>query len=182
MEKIQAGIVSPLVKNKKIENKLIKYRRNKMNIVTWKPWKMMRPFGDWSSMHNRINRLFEDSLYGDNERESDVAAWYPSTDIYETQDEYVFKLEVPGLTKEDIKIELKDSTLSISGERKEETEVKKEDYHRIESCSGKFYRNFSLPRNIDPKKVNAKMKDGILELRISKSEEAKPQSIPIEFN
>ena len=153
-----------------------------MNIVTWKPWKTMRPFGDLTSMNNRINRLFEDSLYGDNERENDMAAWYPSTDIYETKDDYVFKLEVPGLTKEDIKIELKDSTLSISGERKEENEVKKEDFHRIESCSGKFCRNFSLPRNIDPKKVNAKMKDGILELRIAKAEEAKPKSIPIEFN
>jgi len=154
-----------------------------MNIVTWKPWRTLRPCGDVMSMPNRINRLFEDSFYGDTEREREnQVTWYPAADIYETQEEYVFKLEVPGLEKEDIKIELNSGTLSIAGERKEEKDVKKEDYHRVESYSGKFCRSFTLPRNIDSKKINATIKNGILELRVPKADEAKPKSIPIEFN
>jgi HSP20 family protein len=145
-----------------------------MNLVTWKP------FEDFMSMPRRMNRLFGDTFFKDFEKETDtLSQWYPATDIYETKDDYVFKLEVPGLKKEDINIEFNDNTLSIKGERKEEREVKKEDYHRIESCSGIFSRSFSLPNNIDPKKINATMKNGVLELRVAKAEEKKPKAITI---
>ena len=137
-------------------------------------------------MHNRIDRLFEDAfLRGwDTEKENTDAltTWHPTTDIYETKDDYVFKIEVPGLAKDDVKVEIKDNTLSIKGERKEEKEVNEEDYHRVERCSGTFFRSFSLPRNVDSKKTNATMKNGILELRVAKAEEAKPKSIPISLN
>jgi HSP20 family protein len=132
------------------------------------------------SIPRRFNRLFEDSLYRDFEEETEtLPQWYPTTDIYETKDGYVFKLELPGLKKEDINIELNENTLSIKGERKEEKEVKKEDYHQIESCSGTFSRSFALPHNIDPKKIDAKMKNGVLELRVAKAEEKKPKTITI---
>jgi len=145
-----------------------------MNLVTWKP------FGDFMSMPRRINRLFGDTFFKDFDKETDtLAQWYPSTDIYETKDDYVFKLEVPGLKKEDINIEFNENTLSIKGERKGEREVKKEDYHRIESCSGTFSRSFSLPNNIDPKKISANMENGVLELRVAKAEEKKPKAITI---
>lgn len=145
-----------------------------MTLVKWKP------FGDLLSMHDRINRLFEDEFYGDQKRsESSLASWYPTTDIYETKDEYVFKLEIPGLSKDDVKIELNNNTLSLKGERKEEKEVKKEDYHRIESFSGTFSRSFSLPKNVDAGKVNATLKDGILEVRIGKAEAVSTKEIPI---
>lgn len=154
-----------------------------MNLVTWKP---MRPFGGLTSMHNRINRLFEDAFLrgydADREDTDALTTWHPTTDIYETKDDYVFKIELPGLSKDDIKVEIKDNTLSIKGERKEEKEVKEEDYHRVERCSGTFFRSFSLPQNVDSKKTNATMKNGILELRVAKAEEAKPKSIPISLN
>jgi HSP20 family protein len=145
-----------------------------MTLVRWKP------FGDIISMHDKINRLFEDAFQKDVDTFQDsLSSWYPTTDIYETKDDYVFKLELPGLSKEDINIEFNDNTLSIKGERKEEKEVKKENYHRLESYSGTFSRSFNIPKNVDPNKINATMKDGILELRIAKAEEKKTKAIPI---
>jgi HSP20 family protein len=134
-----------------------------MNLVSWKP---MRHFGDWFSRDKQISRLFDEVL-GDTGSET-LNTWYPAADIYETKD--------------DIKIELKDHTLSIKGEKKEEKEVKKDDYHRIESYSGTFSRSFVLPKDIDAAKVNASLKDGVLELRVAKTEEQKPKPIPISLN
>ncbi len=145
-----------------------------MTLVRWKP------FGDMISIHDKINRLFDDALHKDFDKFQDsFTSWYPSTDIYETKDAYVFKLEVPGLSKEDINIEFNDNTLSVKGEKKEEKEVKKENYHRIESFSGTFSRSFNLPKNVDANKIDAAMKDGVLELRIAKAEEKKTKAIPI---
>jgi len=146
-----------------------------MNIVRW------QPFEDFMSSPRRFNRLFEDSFYRDDfEKETDtLPQWYPATDIYDTKDGYVFKLEVPGLKREDISIEFNENTLSIKGERKEEKEIKKEDYHQIESCSGTFSRSFTLSHNIDHKKIDANLKNGILELRVAKVEEKKPKTITI---
>jgi HSP20 family protein len=154
-----------------------------MNLVTWKPF---RPLGDLRAVHNRFNRMFDNFPYRetdvDDDSETRANTWFPTTDIYETKDDFVFKMEVPGLAKDDIQVEIKDRNLSVSGERKEEKEVNKEDYHRVESCAGSFYRSFTLPDNIDSKKVNAVMKNGILELRVPKAEEKKPKSIPINFS
>lgn len=144
-----------------------------MTTIKWKP------FGDLLSIHDRINRLFEDQFFQDSEKGSSLASWYPTTDIFETKDEYVLKMEVPGLSKDDVKIELTDNTLTLKGERKEDKEIKKENYHRMESYCGTFCRSFTLPQNVDAKKIDANMRDGILELRIPKAEEKKPRSIPI---
>jgi len=136
---------------------------------------------DLTSLHDRINRLFENSYYGNNEREADaVANWYPPTDIIETKDNYILKLEVPGMKKEDVNIELKANVLTIKGERKEEKEIKEENYHRIESFSGAFSRSFTMPDNIDSQNVFASMKDGVLELKIAKAEDKKSKCIAIE--
>lgn len=145
-----------------------------MNLVSW------RPFGDLFSRNRQISRFF-DEAFGDTGNET-LPTWHPAADIYETKEDYVFKLEIPGLKKDDINIELKDHTLSIKGEKKEEKEVEKDVYHRIESYSGTFSRNFVLPQDIDAKKVNASMKDGVLVLRVAKAEEQKPKSIPISLN
>ncbi len=146
-----------------------------MTLTRWKP------FGDLFSLHNRINRLFEDELHREELPRSGAAfdSWYPATDVYETKDEYVFKLEVPGLSKDDVSVEFHEGTLSIKGEKKEETEINKENFHRIESFSGTFSRQFAMPKNADPNKISASMKEGILELRISKMEEKKAKAISI---
>lgn len=147
-----------------------------MTVVRW------TPFRDFLNMQERLNRFFRDDLQRETEpNELSMPSWSPSTDIFETKDEYVFKLEVPGMTKDNIEIEFKDDTLIIKGEKKEENQVKKEDYHRIERTCGSFTRSFNIPKNVDEKKIDASMKDGILELRIPKKEEAKAKAIPIKI-
>ena len=143
-----------------------------MSLTRW------QPFGDLMSMHDRIHRFFGDESK-DTEKGDTLSTWYPTTDIYENKDEYVFKLEVPGLKKDDINIEFCDNTLTIKGEKKEEKEIKDENYHRVERFSGTFNRRFTLPKDTDGNKINASMKDGILELKIPKAEEKKVKSIPI---
>ena len=139
-----------------------------------------KPFGDLFSLHDRITRMFEDEYSKDPEKNpASLATWYPVTDIYETKEEYNFKLEVPGLKKEDISIEFCDGILSIKGERKEEREIQKENYLRVERFTGAFNRSFSLPRGANTDKIEASIKDGILELRIPKAEERKAKSIAI---
>ena len=144
-----------------------------MTLARWKP------FGDLMSMHDRIHRFFGDEFKDSEQGNESLATWYPTTDIFETKDDYVFKLEVPGLEKDDINIEFNDNTLTIKGEKKEEKEVKDENYHRVERFSGSFSRRFTIPRETDGNKIKASMKDGILELRIPKVEEKKAKAIPI---
>lgn len=88
-----------------------------MTLMRWKP------FGDLVSMHSKINRLFDDAFSDIGKDQETFAAWYPATDIYETKDDYVFRLEVPGLAKDDINVEMNDNTLTIKGEKKEDKEV-----------------------------------------------------------
>lgn len=146
-----------------------------MPFIRWR-----RPYGDLLDMYGKITQLFEEDLMGE-EKEPPVPphCWIPAADIYETKDEYVFKLELPGITKDDVKVELNGDNLNIKGERKEEQEVKREEYHRMERVCGSFSRTFRLPKNADGQKMTAAMKDGILELRIPKQEEAKAKAIPI---
>ena len=144
-----------------------------MTLVRW------RPFGDLFSMHNRINRLFEDSFREPHGSDEALSSSYPVTNIYETKDNYVFKLEVPGLNKDDLNIEFNDNILTVKGERKDETKVNRDDYHRFESYCGTFSRSFSVPRDVDTKKIEANLKGGILELQLKKAEEKKAKAIPI---
>jgi HSP20 family protein len=142
-----------------------------------------RPYRDLWDVYDRMGKFFEDSMRREGEEApmSDKC-WVPAVDIYETKDEYVFKLEIPGVAKEDVKVELNAGKLTISGERKADKEVKNEEYHRVERNCGAFARSFQLPKNANGEKVNANMKDGILELRIHKQEEAKAKSIPINIS
>jgi HSP20 family protein len=120
-----------------------------MSITQWKP------FGDLMSIHDRIHRFFADEYKDAEKGVESLATWYPTTDIYETKDEYVFKLEVAGLDKEDINVEFCDNTLSIKGERKEEKEVEEENYHRVERFSGTFKRSFTITKGTDGGKIKA---------------------------
>ncbi len=139
-----------------------------------------RPYSDLWDMYGKINRLFEEDLKREGEEAPmSTRCWAPATDIYETKEEYVFKLELPGISKDDVKVELEGDKLRITGDRKEEKEVEKENYHRVERVCGSFARSFQLPKNANGEKVSANMKDGILELRIPKQEEAKAKAITI---
>jgi HSP20 family protein len=112
-----------------------------------------------------VDKFFNDSL-----ARSGGSAFVPKVDIVETADAFEVHLAVPGISKEDFKIELNDNYLTVSGERKFSTEKKDKNYHTIETQYGAFNRSFSLPDNVDASKINAKYNNGILELTIPKDE------------
>lgn len=143
-----------------------------MTLLRWQPQR------DLSGLGRRFNDLFERDFFHNDESTS-VNCWTPATDIYESKDEYVLDVELPGIAKDDVTIEFENGVLAINGERKEENEVKEENVHRVERCYGSFSRSFRLPKNVNDKKINARMKDGILEVKIPKAEEVKAKSIPI---
>ena len=148
-----------------------------MRITKW------QPYSDLVNMYDRWNRFFgEDFLDESSKNGLTPSAWRPMTDIYETKEAYIFKIELPGFKKEDIKVEFSGDTLSLRGERKQEEETKNESCHRLERSYGMFERQFTVPKNVDAKKIDASLKDGILVLTIPKVEEAKTKAIPISVN
>jgi HSP20 family protein len=108
-----------------------------------------------------------------------VAEWAPLVDISEDDKEYVIKAELPEVKKEDVKVTAEDGTLTITGERKFEKEVKGKKYHRVERAYGSFVRNFSFPDDASAAKVSAEFKDGVLTVHLAKTEKAKPQQIEV---
>jgi len=145
-----------------------------MAITRWKP------FRDIFSIQDEMNRLFDD-FFG---RPVTRPAWAeeaccPCVDVSETKDNLVINTEIPGMSKDDVNVSVKDNVLTLSGEKKQEKEEKDADYHRIERSYGSFSRSFTLPTSVQPDKVKAAYKDGILRITLPKSEEVKPKQIPI---
>lgn len=105
--------------------------------------------------------------------------WLPAVDIREDGEALKMFVEVPGMDREDVNLSIEDNVLTISGERRFEKDVEKEEYHRIERAYGTFSRSFTLPRNVDSEKVKATYKDGVLTIELPKVEEAKPRKIAI---
>jgi HSP20 family protein len=139
------------------------------------------PAGNLQSFQDEMNRMFNQFFRGGNGEEVDwgVRTWTPPVDIYETNDALVIKAELPGVSKDDVSIEVHQNTLILRGQRKPEAEVKEEHYHRAERAYGTFQRSFVLPAMVDQNKVQATFKDGVLELHLPKSEAAKPRRIAI---
>jgi HSP20 family protein len=139
------------------------------------------PFRDLAVLQDRMNRLFNDT-YGRN-REDDLmsrGSWTPAVDIYEIEGSLVLKAELPDLRREDIDVSVENSTLTIRGERKLDSEIKQENFHRIERPYGSFLRQFSLPPTVDPSKIGAEYKNGLLTVKLPVREEAKPRTINVE--
>lgn len=133
------------------------------------------------SLQQQVNRLFEET-FGPSfpgEETLGVSTWAPSCDIYETDNEIVLKAELPGVKKEDVKVDIENNVLTLRGERKFEEETKKENFVRIERSYGNFLRSFSLPTAVDTSKINAEFKDGILQVILPKREESKPKTIEV---
>lgn len=147
-----------------------------MVIVRWDP------FQDLISLQERMNRLFEQTLERSRgDREGVVAgSWAPAVDMYETPDSIVLRAELPGLSRDDIDIQVRDNILTFKGERRLEKEVKGENYLRVERACGGFQRAFTLPAAVQAEKIRAVFKDGVLDVNIPKGEEAKPKQIKIE--
>ncbi len=106
----------------------------------------------------------------------------PSLDVYQDQEEVVVKADVPGLAREDIEVTLTGETLTIKGERKEEKEVKEPDYHRRERSYGSFVRSVTLPCEVKSDEIKATLKNGVLEIRLPKTEEAKKKSVTVKID
>ncbi len=103
----------------------------------------------------------------------------PSVDIFEAEGDVVLKAELPGMKKEDIKVTLTDTDITISGEKKKEEEVKRKDFYKYERSYGSFCRTFSLPAEVKADKVKSIFKDGVLEVRMPKSEKAKSKEVKV---
>ena len=143
-------------------------------IARWEPLREMEDF------QNRLSTLFGRPLRRGNGREEiTLPDWTPLADITEDEKEYLIKAELPEMKKEDVKVTVENGVLTISGERKFEKEEKKRKYHRVERGYGTFLRSFTLPDDADASKVKAEFKNGLLTVRVPKSEHAKPKQIEV---
>jgi len=147
-----------------------------MNAMT--PWD---PVKEMEELHNRLSNLFgrTPARLGEGKEESiTVAEWAPLVDITEDDKEYIIKTELPEVKKDDVKVSVENGLLTIVGERKFEKEENKK-YHRVERAYGRFMRSFVLPEGVDPDKVNAEFRDGVLKVHLAKSEQTKPKQIEV---
>jgi HSP20 family protein len=142
-----------------------------MNIIRWEP------FREVEDMFRQYSPFFSRAL---RRNDAEAGGWTPVADISETDQEYVIKAELPEVRKEDVKVTLDNGVITISGERKHQKEHKDANEIRIESFYGTFSRSFSLPENIDAQGIRAETKDGVLRVKIPKTEVRAPQAVSIE--
>jgi len=137
------------------------------------------------NVQDEMNRLF-DRFFGkelfDGDEQLSQMNWFPVVDIKENKDEFTVSAALPAMKKEDVHITFTDGQLVIEGERKKELEEKEANYHRVESSYGKFCRTFQLPSGIQTNKIAADFKDGILKIKLPKSEEVKPKEIEVKVS
>jgi len=141
------------------------------------------PFRDLVGLQERMNRIFEDSYRGVARPAGDEWAlggsWAPVVDIYEHEGNIVLKAELPGIDPKDVQVGVENNVLTVRGERKFDSDVKREQYHRVERAYGTFTRSFTLPNVVDTDKIKAEYKDGVLRVTLPQREEAKPKQISI---
>ena len=139
------------------------------------------PTGNLTSFQHEMNRVFNDFFGGGSGEQAGATAgaWMPPVDIYETDDGYVLKAELPGVSKDDLSIDVHQNTLTLRGQRKPDAGVPQDRYHRVERAYGAFQRSFVLPTLVDQNQVQATYQDGVLELHLPKSEAAKPKRVAI---
>ena len=151
-----------------------------MAIIRWNPTReLMNMEREFNRMFNSLNRKFKSADKEDSDGEFENAVWMPLADISENKDSFLINVDLPGIDKKDVKISFTDGQLTISGERKQEKESKNSTYHRVERSYGKYYRSFSLPKEIKADEIDAEFKNGQLMITIPKSEEVKPKEIEV---
>jgi HSP20 family protein len=150
------------------------------------PW---RPFMDLTRRESEMDRMMDD-FFGRSMRPWWPARWLrgdgeitaPVVDVYEEKDEVVVKAELPGLDKKDIEVNISDSELILKGEKKKEEKIDEENYYKCERSYGAFLRSVELPTDVQADKVKASFKNGILEIRLPKTEEAKTKEIKVKID
>jgi HSP20 family protein len=141
-----------------------------MALVRWEP---MRELNALQGEMNRLFNSFFDEGNGERRR------WAPAVDLLEREDSLVLKADLPGLTEDDVQIEVRDNVLTIAGERKAEHEESQGGYYRVERSFGRFSRTLQLPQGVDAYNISANFENGVLEVTIPKPAERKPRRIEI---
>ena len=137
------------------------------------------PFREFSTLQNRINRVFRESYREGQDESLTTSSFAPAVDVYEDEHNVTLKIEVPGIDEKDIDVRLENNTLTVHGERKIEKEEKEENYRRVERQYGSFTRTFTLPTTVDFEKVSATYDKGVLKITLPKKAEAKPKQIKV---
>jgi HSP20 family protein len=152
--------------SKKIQ---FKQKGEGMNLVRW------TPFSDMDLLQSQMNRLFENAFQGS----GGTTSWVPAADIYESDNELVVHLDVPGVDPKAVEIRVENNVLTIRGERPFNRKESSENFHRVERLYGAFGRSFSLSTAVDSDKIRATYKEGVLSISLPKAEAAKPRKIQI---
>jgi HSP20 family protein len=138
------------------------------------------PFREFSTLQDRMNRLFRESYGPEGGEESLTSSRFaPPVDVYEDEHNVTLKIEVPGIDEKDIDVRIENNVLTVHGERKFEKEEKEENFRRVERQYGSFTRTFALPNTVDSEKVSANYDKGILKIALPKKAEAKPKQIKV---
>lgn len=146
------------------------------NLTRW------NPVSEFDDLMNRYNRMFGLARTGDRDSKDlfSRSDWAPAVDIRETPEAFTIDAELPGMSKDDVKVTVHDGVLTIEGERKHEEETTDKKQHRIERFYGSFMRRFTLPENVDENSVKANFKDGLLTLTLLKAEPKEPKAIQVD--
>jgi len=146
-----------------------------MELIRWNPMR------DMVDLRHQMNHIFDDAFGSVVRGDSRLSMWnrYPTVDIYDNDENIIIKAELPGIDKKAIVVDVKDGVLTLKGERSFNNEIKEEKYFCRERTFGKFERVFRLPADVDPEKISAAYKDGILKINIPKPEEQRPKQIAV---
>jgi HSP20 family protein len=147
-----------------------------MALIRWEP---ARELGSFQNEVNRLFSTFFDTPTTAAEPQHALRRWTPAMDVIEAQGAYVLTADIPGLSEDDVSIEVEDNILTVSGERKYANEDRKGGYRRIERSFGAFRRSLTLPEGVDAEAVTANFDHGVLEIRVPKPEQRKPRKVEI---
>ena len=155
-----------------------------MVMERWRPGRRLipwRPFRELEEMERRFEDIFGRPFLPSVRRRLPIEerGWAPPIEVFEKEDKFVVKAELPGMKEEDIDVSVVGDTLTVKGERKTETEVKEEDYYCCERSYGSFFRSIALPSTVDAKKIEASYENGVLEVSLPKAAEVKPKKISV---
>jgi len=143
-----------------------------MTLTKWDPFRDLRGIG--RQLDEAFTELSRSGGY-----EESYGRWTPAVDIFERGDDLVIRAELPGINRDEIEVSVENDTLTLKGERKNDVEVENGKSYRVERTYGAFTRRFVLPTTVDPSRIQATHKDGVLELVLPKSEKSKPRRVDI---
>ena len=141
-----------------------------------------QPLSPWSAFPGEMERFFDRAFHGLSDDESgsvESNVWAPRMDFSETDTEYTMSMDLPGVDKKEVNVQVENHQLMVTGERKEERKQGKRDFHRIERKYGRFYRALALPQNALAEKAKADFKDGVLTVTVPKAEVSKPRRVEV---